>query len=258
MAAGLMLPLLLPAALAFSLEGLTPRSAPVARARLAMTHFSQKHTPRAINEQSMIEPVEHHFLDRTAKVVATLGPASSTPEMLSKLIKSGVDVFRLNSSHRREGQFEALIPQIRSRAKEAGRDVRILGDIQGPKFRCSLTVNDEPVPLEPGAMVTFALATSDEDLTRAGRIVLTKTTEQTALVNGLEVGMKLLLDDGLMEIEVVSRESPESVTCTVIIGGQLKSRKGINVPQLREADTIRTNRLERLCAIAERFTTSVI
>ncbi|KAL1524235.1 hypothetical protein AB1Y20_019140 [Prymnesium parvum] len=200
-----------------------------------VARYAHKHAPHEINVGNMVDPVERDFLARKAKIVATLGPASSTPEMLARLIYAGVDVFRLNSSHRRDGQFEALIPNIRAIAKEANRDVKILGDIQGPKFRCSLTVNDEAVPLTEGSLVTFALATSEDDLTRPGRIVLTRTTEQIALVNGLEIGMKLLLDDGLMEIVVVSRESPDSVTCKVLIGGGLKSRKGINVPELQIA-----------------------
>ena len=115
-----------------------------------MGAFSGKHTTAAIDEEAMYAPVERDFLDRKGKIVATLGPASSDPEALERLIKSGVDVFRLNSSHRRPGQFEEIIPCIRKLAKDMNRDVKILGDIQGPKFRCSLTENDEPVPLKEG------------------------------------------------------------------------------------------------------------
>lgn len=201
----------------------------------AQMNFGQKHNDKELDMPSMLEPVERDFLDRKAKIVATLGPASSTPEMLEKLIKSGVDVFRLNSSHRRDGQFEELIPTIRSLATKLGRTVLILGDIQGPKFRCSLTENDEPVDLVEGSKVKFSLATGDEDLTRSGNIVLTPTVEQTALVTGLEIGMKLLLDDGLMEVKVVSRESESELTVEVVLGGKLKSRKGINVPELQIA-----------------------
>ena len=114
-----------------------------------MGAFSGKHTTAAIDEEAMYAPVERDFLDRKGKIVATLGPASSDPEALERLIKSGVDVFRLNSSHRRPGQFEELIPWIREAGRKAGRKVEILGDIQGPKFRCSMTVGDAPVPLEP-------------------------------------------------------------------------------------------------------------
>ena len=112
-----------------------------------MGAFSGKHTTAAIDEEAMCAPVERDFLDRKGKIVATLGPASSDPEALEQLIKSGVDVFRLNSSHRRPGQFEEIIPCIRKLAADMNRDVKILGDIQGPKFRCSMTVGDAPVPL---------------------------------------------------------------------------------------------------------------
>ena len=200
----------------------------------AQTAFAAKHRPNDLATLAqLLEAPETDFLDRNGKIVATLGPASSNPEMIRRLIQSGVDVFRLNSSHRRPGQFEELIPCIRDTARELGRDVRILGDIQGPKFRCSLTVNDEPVPLAQGELVEFGLAMSEDELTQPGKIVLTPTTEQVALVQGLEVGMALLLDDGLMEIRVTERRSENLVICQVVVGGKLKSRKGINVPQLQ-------------------------
>ena len=107
--------------------------------------------------------------------------------------------------------------------------MRILGDIQGPKFRCSLTVDDVPVPLTRGEVVEFGLAADDTDLTRPGRITLMPTTEQTALVHGVTPGMQLLLDDGFMEVTVKERLSPSAVTVEVVVGGKLKSRKGINV-----------------------------
>lgn len=194
--------------------------------------FAKKHTSRALNE-AFLSPVELDGLDRVGKIVATLGPASQTPEMLEALIKAGVDVFRLNSSHRRPGQFEELIPNIRRLAKAAGREVKILGDIQGPKFRCSMTLDDAPVALEDGSTVEFCLAEGDDDVTRAGRITLSPTTEQTALLRGLEPGMRVLLDDGFMEVKVLKRNSASSVSVQVVVGGGLKSRKGINVPTLQ-------------------------
>ena len=197
--------------------------------------FAAKHTAAGLKSLATIldDPVDQSFLDREGQIVATLGPASANPEMIVKLIQAGVNVFRLNASHRRPGQFEELIPCIRSTATNLGRDVKILGDIQGPKFRCSLTEGDQPVPLAKGSTVEFGLCTSDADLTRPGRIVLTPTTEQTALVKGLTVGMTLLLDDGFMEITVTERVSETLCKAEVVIGGNLKSRKGINVPQLQ-------------------------
>ena len=211
-------------------------SAPVAGTGFVggQTAFAAKHSPSDLASLAhLLAAPETDFLNRKGKIVATLGPASSNPEMIKKLIQAGVDVFRLNSSHRQPGQFEELIPCIRNTAAELGRDVRILGDIQGPKFRCSMTVNDQPVPLPEGSVVEFGLAMSDAELTQPGKIVLTPTTEQTALVRGLEPGMTLLLDDGLMEIKVLERKSDDLVTCEVKVGGNLKSRKGINVPQLQ-------------------------
>jgi len=198
------------------------------------TAFALKHTPNELSSlEALLEANEVDFLDRKGKIVATLGPASSNEEMIRKLIEAGVDVFRLNSSHRRPGQFEELIPWIRNTATQLGRDVKILGDIQGPKFRCSMTLNDEPVPLAKGEVVEFALAEDDNDATRAGRITLTPTTEQTALVKGLAPGMQLLLDDGFMEVKVVEVISEACAKVEVVVGGKLKSRKGINVPQLQ-------------------------
>ena len=199
------------------------------------TAFALKHTSKDLASlQALLDAKDVDFLDRKGQIVATLGPASMSAEMIKKLIAAGVDVFRLNSSHRRPGQFEELIPCIRNTAKELGRNnVRILGDIQGPKFRCSLTEGDVPVPLANDEIVEFALQTSDADTTRPGRITLNPTTEQTALLKGLTVGMQVLLDDGFMEVAVTERISDTEVKVQVKIGGNLKSRKGINVPQLQ-------------------------
>ena len=126
-----------------------------------------------------------------------------------------------------------MIPWIREAGRKAGRKVEILGDIQGPKFRCSMTVGDAPVPLEGGSTVQLGLCVDDNDLARPGRVALTPTIEQTALVKGVEPGMTLLFDDGLMEVKMLSRISETEVTCAVVEGGNLKSRKGINVPELQ-------------------------
>jgi len=203
---------------------------------VAATVFAEKHTQHELDLPSLLEPVERSFLDRTVKIVATLGPASQMREKLIELMKAGVNVFRLNASHRQKGVFEELVPTIREEAAKLGLDVKILGDLQGPKFRCTTTLNDEPVPLVEGSTLQLALAGGEDDPTRPGRITLAPTTEQTALMRGLSPGMSLLLDDGNMEVRVVeadpSRTNFEAVV-QVVIGGMLKSRKGINVPQLQ-------------------------
>lgn len=197
--------------------------------------FAAKHGSTVLDMGLMVDPITRNCLDRNAKIVSTLGPASFSQEMIEKLVAAGVDIFRLNSSHRRPGQFEELIPWIREAGRKAGRKVEILGDIQGPKFRCSMTVGDAPVPLEQGSTIQLGLCADDDDLTRPGRVALTPTIEQTALVQGVQPGMTLLFDDGLMEVKMLERISESEVTCTVVEGGNLKSRKGINVPELQIA-----------------------
>jgi len=171
-------------------------------------------------------------LARLGKVVGTLGPATMTAEMIEKLIQSGLDIFRLNSSHRQGGDFERIVPIIRAAAAKLGREVYILGDLQGPKFRCG-TVQGEAVELVVGETVEMALMQSDADLTVPGRITLADTTEQNAMLRGLEVGMDVLLNDGFLAMKVTERVSPDTVRCQITIGGPLKSRKGINVPDLQ-------------------------
>lgn len=207
-----------------------PRISPI----VAASEFAAKHTSSVLGSlQPTLDMVEISYLDRNAQIVATLGPASQSKEMIERLIAAGVNVFRLNASHRRGGQFEEIVPIIRNAAAAANRKVAILGDIQGPKFRCSLTVDDKPVPIAANERVQLGLCVDDNDLTRPGRIALSPTVEQTALMRGLQPGMKLLLDDGFMEIVVESIKSTTEATCSVVVPGTLKSRKGINVPELQ-------------------------
>jgi pyruvate kinase len=176
--------------------------------------FATKHTSaEPASLEGLLAAVDIDHLDRNAHVVATLGPASSDEDTIRALIRAGVNIFRLNASHRRPGDFEALVPLIREAAQQAGREVRILGDIQGPKFRCTPTKGGVPVALRAGQIVEFALCGDEalcshgsdvEDLTRPGRITLTPTSEQTALVRGVAPGMAVLLDDGALALTVLA------------------------------------------------------
>ena len=155
------------------------------------------------------------------KIVATLGPASSEEKMLEQLIEAGVSVFRLNFSHGDHADKAALIERIRRVSSRAGRAIAILGDLQGPKIRVGL-LKDGGITLTPGEEV---VVTSREVLGETGVI----PTIYKNLPQDVKAGNQILLDDGLMELEVLETLATD-VRCRVRFGGFLKDRKGINLP----------------------------
>jgi len=155
------------------------------------------------------------------KIVATLGPASSSPDMVARLISAGVDIFRLNFSHGDNVQKQKLIRIIRQASDKAGRQVGILADLQGPKIRTGKMV-DDAMTLAKGQEVVI---TTEDILGRDGLI----PTVYRSLPNDVHPGSRILLDDGLMELKVVAIDG-ERVRCTVVTGGVLKNNKGINLP----------------------------
>lgn len=183
-----------------------------------------------------LKPLEPADKPRRVKVTATLGPASWTEEMVPKMIAAGVNIFRMNCSHRRGGVFEEVYPRIRKHAAAMGADVMVLGDLQGPKFRNGELKDDTPVTLVKGSNIVIKLQDGDADLTRDedGKVTVTMgpTIEQSALLKGLEPGMRLLFDDGVLEVKCLTKESDAACTCEVIYGGTLKAKKGINAPDL--------------------------
>jgi len=172
---------------------------------------------------------------RKTLVVATLGPASWTEEMVPKMIEAGVNIFRMNCSHRRGGQFEEVYPRIRKHAAALGKKVEVLGDLQGPKFRngeIDPVIKEGYIDLVKGETVEFGIMKNDTDYTRPGRITMKETTEQVALVKGCHVGLVILLEDGIKEMKVTEVISDSEVKCVITRGGRHKARKGINVPDL--------------------------
>ena len=168
-------------------------------------------------------------------MVATLGPASWTEEMIPKMIESGVNIFRMNCSHRRGGQFEEVYPRIRKHAKALGKKVEVLGDLQGPKFRngeIDPSIESGIVELVNGQEIEFGIMKNDTDFTTPTRMTMAATTEQVALVKGCFVGLEILLEDGIKAMEVTEIVSESEVKCKITRGGKHKARKGINVPDL--------------------------
>jgi len=177
------------------------------------------------------KPREMDDSKRRTKIVASLGPASWSEEMIPKMMLAGTDIFRLNCSHRRGGDFERVYPIIRKYAAELGKNIQCLGDLQGPKFRVAELAGD-PVPLADGEIFEFGICKDDNDHIRPGRITMKPTLEQNALVKGCSVGTCLLIEDGLMEVKVTEKLSETELKVQITRGGSLKARKGVNVPDL--------------------------
>ena len=159
--------------------------------------------------------------NRRTKIVATVGPASESADMIAKLIGAGVNVFRLNFSHGTAEQHAQVARRIRKQASIAGNYVGILADLQGPKIRISSFRNDS-VELSNGDRfrLDLALAEGEGDVSGVG-------LDYDALCSSVFRGDILLLDDGRIRLRVDDVDT-NAVDCTVVVGGKLGSRKGIN------------------------------
>jgi pyruvate kinase len=157
---------------------------------------------------------------RRTKIIATLGPACNTEETIQRLLTSGVDVFRLNFSHGTEPERARLIEIIRHIATDIGKYVPIMGDIQGPKLRIGEV--DGVIQLQNGA--TFVITT--EPVQGNASMV---STPFTHLPQEVQVGHRIMINDGLVEL-VVTGIDEKKVTTRVLHGGPISSRKGMNFP----------------------------
>jgi pyruvate kinase len=155
------------------------------------------------------------------KIVATIGPASEDAAIIRALINEGADVFRLNFSHGTREEHRMRIRKIRKIAKEAGKEVAILQDLCGPKIRTGEMANGFVI-LEAGSEVVI---TNEKVLGTNKRF----SCIYEHFSDDVEVGTKILLDDGFMELTAV-KKTGKDVLCTVISGGKLKSHKGMNLP----------------------------
>jgi pyruvate kinase len=159
---------------------------------------------------------------RSAKIVATLGPASAGPERIRALFEAGVDVFRLNFSHGTHDQHRARFDEIRRVEAETGRPIGILADLQGPKLRLG-NFDGGSAELLPGARFRLDLDPTPGD---AGRAPL----PHPEIFEALAPGTDLLLDDGKLRLRVADCGGDFADT-EVLIGGTLSDHKGVNVPQ---------------------------
>ncbi len=162
--------------------------------------------------------------DHKTKIVATIGPASESPEMLERLIRAGLNVARLNFSHGDFTGHAERIARIRAAEKATSRRVAIMADLPGPKMRLG-KIEPEPIQLHPGG--TFTL-TSEETIGNQQRVSMSFQR----LPKVVKPGDRLFLNDGLVQL-VVERVAANDVICQVVVGGELRSKKGLNLPGIQ-------------------------
>ncbi len=158
---------------------------------------------------------------RHTKIVATIGPASDAPETLVSLINAGVDVARLNFSHGTHEEHTQRFKYIRQAAEQTGKYVPIILDTKGPEIRLK-TFSAGRVELSAGDVFTLYAEARPGDKQGVG-------VSYPDLAKDVQVGDKILVDDGLLELEVQKIDGAD-VVCQVIVGGELKDRKGVNIP----------------------------
>lgn len=160
---------------------------------------------------------------RKTKIVCTIGPASETVEMQKALMEKGMDVARLNVAHGNFEEHAARIKGLRQAAAELNRDIAIMLDVKGPEVRIGAVRAD--TVLRPGDRITLTTEVVEGTAERVS--VTYKELPQDAVP-----GLIILVDDGLIRLQVESSNGTE-VVCTVLNGGLLKSRKGVNIPELK-------------------------
>ncbi len=168
----------------------------------------------------MTSPLRRH---RMIKIVATLGPSSSSYEMIRALFEAGADVFRLNMSHGSHAEIAARHAIIRQIETDLGRPIAILADLQGPKLRVGTFVEDS-LDLVEGQAFRLDLDDAPGDATRV-------SLPHPEIFKALEPGSNLLVNDGKIRLRVEAC-TPDSADCTVLVGGTISNRKGVNVPDV--------------------------
>ncbi len=160
-------------------------------------------------------------MSKRTKIIATIGPASSTPSIIARLIRAGMDAARLNFSHGEHADHIKRLNLIRGEAAKAGKHIAIIQDLQGPKLRVGVIKNDAAVLKRNDTI----LVTTKKIIGTSAQISIT----YPRLTKDLKIGDTVLLDDGRLELRVVKKTN-NALSCKIIRGGVLKSHKGVNLP----------------------------
>ena len=162
---------------------------------------------------------------KKTKIIATLGPASSSKEMIKKLIKSGVDVLRVNFSHATHDEVERIVDDVNDLRKELGSNVTLLGDLQGPKIRIGELENDIKLKKNQSLSICSNLSESNG----VDKIFIS----YPSFAKDVMPGENILVDDGKLIFKVVSTNKKDTVDIKVVQEGVLKPRKGVNLPNTK-------------------------
>jgi pyruvate kinase len=166
-------------------------------------------------------PLRPNLNEARSKIVATVGPACDSVEMLHELVNQGADIFRINTAHGKQADFERVLANIREVRKLSGFPVAILLDLSGPKIRLGQLALD-PMDVSVGDRLTFVRG---DDVTEPSHLC----SNYERLVDEVAVGNQIMLADGTISLKVVSK-SRDSVECEATTSGILRSRQGINLP----------------------------
>jgi len=162
---------------------------------------------------------------RRTKIIFTLGPATESEEMLERLIRAGADVVRLNMAHATHDWTRQIIRRIRAVSGRLGQEIAIMMDIKGPEIRTGDVA--APIELKPGEIFDFTVKGGAEDVE-----VRSVNVNYQDLVNDIKVGETVLVDNGLIQLEVLEKHDAR-IRCRVLVSGELRSRRHINLPGVK-------------------------
>ena len=185
-----------------------------------MSKKVEKYFQKSMNKEAGVQHTHHR-----TKIVATVGPACDTYEKLLALVRAGVNVFRLNFSHGSHEDKGKIIEHIRNINKKEPYNIAILGDLQGPKLRVGEIENGEIEVIE-GDILTF---TNEKVIGNKEKIYISYPNFHS----DVKIGNTILIDDGKLEVRVLSIEKNNDVKVVVTLGGALSSKKGINLPDTK-------------------------
>ncbi len=171
--------------------------------------------------ESLMRTIRPNLTEARTKIVATVGPACDSEEMLKELVNTGVDVFRINAAHGKQADYERILQRIVKVREETGFPVAVLLDLAGPKIRLGALQTD-PLEVNAGDTLVFVrgetVQAPNELCSNYGR-----------LIDELNVGDPIMLADGTISLQATEK-TKDRVTCQVVVGGTIRSRQGINLP----------------------------